>query len=82
MIKALQSAATALVGFTMLIVPGNAQSGEIVLTSADATVMVSGQFAGFERDAYLVIYKGYQLKVPAKDMVCQGDDCLTFQPAK
>ncbi len=82
MIKAIQSAVTALVNFTMLSVPSYALAGEIVLKSSDETVVVSGQFAGFQRDVYVVIYKGYVLQVPAKDMTCQGDDCLTLHPPK
>lgn len=56
-----------------------AKAGEITLTSPDKTVIIRGEFAGFQQDTYIVRYNGYNLRVPAAHMICDGDDCFIFK---
>ena len=52
---------------------------EILLTSADGTVRFRGAYAGFQTNAYVIRYHGYELLVPAANMRCEGVDCFTFE---
>lgn len=79
MIKTLHSITMALLISTPFFAPMNAAAAEIVLTSPDNTVMIKGEFAGFQQDTYIVIYNGYKLQVPAALMTCQGEDCFAFE---
>lgn len=57
-----------------------ANADEVVLSSADGTVSIRGEFHGFDQDTYIVDYNGYKLRVPALDMTCEGANCLDFTP--
>ncbi|PUB18912.1 hypothetical protein DFP92_101503 [Yoonia sediminilitoris] len=49
---------------------------EIVLTLKDRDVSITGEFAGFQQNAYLIATKCELLNVPAKFVDCEGDSCV------
>ena len=63
----------------LALMPAAATAGEISFLQ-NGTVVLSGEFAGFQDDAYVVIKDGARLHVPAKQLTCVGDDCLLFEP--
>lgn len=61
-----------------LAAPSLAGADQISLTSFDGTVSVTADFAGFQGENYILIYNGYEMVVPARNMSCEGEDCLQF----
>ena len=55
-----------------------ATAGEIALTFEQHGVTISGEFAGFQDDAYVLITTAGRLHVPANLATCEGDDCVVF----
>ncbi len=80
MINVLQKKLIPLAIAAVAITPSMLAADEITLTSADQTVKLRGEFAGFSNYAYIIVYKGHELHVPAGLMTCEGADCLVFEP--
>ena len=60
-----------------------ALAGEIRLTMRASNLVIEGEFRGFESDAYLILVDDVDgetvtLHVPAKQVICEGDDCIEF----
>ena len=58
-------------------------AGEIRLTMRASNLVIEGEFRGFEDDAYLILVDDVagettSLHVPAKHVICEGNDCLEF----
>ncbi|KJZ19884.1 hypothetical protein [Loktanella sp. S4079] len=56
--------------------PTFSSAGEIALTFESHGVTISGEFAGFQDDAYILITTAGPLHVPANLATCEGEDCL------
>lgn len=65
-----------------LALPSMSSAGEIALTFETNGVTISGEFAGFQDDAYILITTAGPLHVPANLATCEGDDCLVVFTAE
>jgi len=63
----------------LALMPAATTAGEISFLQ-NGVVVLTGEFAGFQDDAYVVIKDGVRLHVPATQLTCVGDDCLLFEP--
>jgi len=61
-----------------LALPSIASAGEIALTFETHGVTISGEFAGFQDDAYILITTAGPLHVPANLATCEGEDCVVL----
>jgi len=67
---------------TLTLMPGIAAADMITLSMPDNTLKLSGEFLGFDQNAYVVEIAGTQVRVPVGLMHCEGADCLGFQPVE
>lgn len=76
-----KAGAISMVAMTSLaVIPGVAAADEIILSLPDNTLRLYGQFVGFDQNAYVVEIAGNEIRVPVGLMICEGPDCLDFQP--
>ncbi len=64
-----------------VVLPSAAGADEITLTLKDQDVAISGQFAGFKQNAYVIATETGNIHVPARYVDCEGTDCLIFVTA-
>ncbi len=82
MVKTVNSKIGSLVlGTLALMVPSNASAGEITLTFEKHDLTVSGEFAGFEENAYIIKTENGDLHVPIEMVTCEGTNCFEFAQA-
>ena len=60
-----------------------ALAGEIRLTMRTTSFAIAGEFRGFDGTSYLISVNDVDgetvtLHVPAKQVICEGDDCIEF----
>jgi hypothetical protein len=60
------------------LLPTVASADQISLTFKDSAITMTGEFAGFREDAYVIMTSAGELYVPASYVTCEGNDCLTF----
>ena len=60
------------------ILPSAASADEMTLTLKNLDVVISGQFAGFKQNAYVIATETGNIHVPARYVDCKGADCLIF----
>ncbi|MEL6682599.1 MAG: hypothetical protein AAFQ09_08125 [Pseudomonadota bacterium] len=56
-------------------------ASDMALTFDEQNVTISGQFAGFRQNAYVLLTEAGMLFVPANLVTCEGDDCLEIVKA-
>ncbi len=58
------------------IAPTGASATEISLTFEDQNVTLVGEFAGFQKEAYIIVTDMGTLFVPAHYVTCEGEACF------
>jgi hypothetical protein len=66
------------VSAVVLSLPTTVSADEIALTFEDLEVTISGEFAGFQQNAYVIITENGPLHVPAAYVSCEGLSCFEF----
>ncbi|WP_342076130.1 hypothetical protein [Yoonia sp. SS1-5] len=73
------TAAAAILAASFL--PTISSASEISLTLKEQDITISGEFAGFQQDAYVLTTSAGELYVPAQYVTCEGEDCLIILSA-
>lgn len=61
--------------------PAAATADEMALTFENQGVTISGEFAGFSDNAYILVTTVGTLHVPVNLATCEGKDCVTLTTA-
>ncbi len=58
--------------------PLTANAAPITLTLKDSLISITGDFVGFNANAYVVATSSGTINVPADYADCSGPDCISF----
>ena len=67
---------SALVSAMVVAAPHAAVANEMALTLKDNGITISGEFVGFEENAYIIATSAGEVYVPSKYVTCEGADCV------
>lgn len=70
-----------LLGACALISPSGVSADEIALTFEDHGFTISGVFAGFAQDAYVIETENGLVHVPVDMVTCEGEACFMIEQA-
>lgn len=68
-------------GALALMAPSNASADEITLTFEKHDLTVSGEFAGFVQNAYVIRTENGEIHVPVEMVTCEGNYCFEVAEA-
>ncbi len=64
-----------------LTAPTNVSANEIALTFEAHGFTILGEFAGFQKNAYIVKTSNGEVNVPVEMVTCEGADCIVLLQA-
>jgi hypothetical protein len=78
-LTAIAGAAVAITAITVAFpISTDLKTNEITLTFETQDFKVTGEFVGFQQNAYIVITEMGELYIPASFVTCEGFSCLKF----